>query len=79
MISMIFAAALAAAQAAPAAPANPHAQHGQSGQMDQSKMDHSQKGDGSEGCCKKDADGKMKCTMQHKPAGDSAHQGHKGQ
>lgn len=75
MISMIFAAALAAAQTAPAAPANPHAQHGQPGQMDHSKMDHAQM---KQDCCKKGADGKMECTM-HKSAGESAHQGHKGQ
>ena len=81
MMTMILAAALAAAQAAPAAPANPNAQHGQAApmdhsKMDQGKMDHSQmKSD----CCKKGADGKMECTMMDTPAGESAHEGHKGQ
>ena len=85
MTILMTAVALAAAQAAPATPAsNPHAQHAPGGQADHSKMDHSKMdrskmGEHCAKCCKKAADGKMKCAMHSKAGSDSAHQGHSGQ
>ena len=78
MFTMIAAAALAAATA-PAAPnadaQAPKAQTGQMSGMDHSKMDHSKMSS----CCKKDAAGKMECSMPDKAGAASGHQGHSGQ
>ena len=91
MFTMIAAAALAAATA-PAAPnadaQAPKAQTGQMSGIDHSKMDHSKmsgmdmsKMDHSKmsSCCKKDAAGKMECSMPDKAGAASGHQGHSGQ
>lgn len=79
MFTMIVAAAMAAAPTPVARNADaqaPKTQMGQMPGMDMSKMDHSKMSDG---CCKKNAAGKMECAMPNKAGAASGHQGHSGQ
>lgn len=80
MKMLLIAAALTVAAPAfaqtPAPAANAHAGH----KMPADHADHKMPADQADhdGCCKKDADGKMVCSMQHKEAEGAAADPHAG-